>query len=329
MIKKLFLGILLLLVAAIVLPPIWYAVFPVDPVADLPAAGTRVTLPSGVRINVLDEGSGRPLLLVHGLPGTAYEWRVVQAELVDRGFRVLAMDRSGYGRSDINPDGDFSLRRNANDVIGVIEELGLEDVTLVGWSYGGATASLVAADRPAQLARVVLVGTGGPDGPEAQPPEANAVISFLYSDPVLRWRAMIPPLSRGLISVLSAQAYSDGPMPDWWIPGVVKNFENWDTLQTYKGEMFGMRLDDDDPYSKSEVPTLILHGDDDRLAPVGIGRYLATQIPGARLREYPGGSHMLPVTHAEALADAIEDFIGPEVIDEESLAPNSEIPEAA
>lgn len=323
MIKRLFVGIIVVSVALVALPPLWFVVFPVSPVADLPPAGRRVVLPSGVGINVIEEGEGRPLLLVHGLPGSGYDWRGLVPELADRGFRVIAMDRSGYGRSDVNPDGDFSLQRNASDVVGVIRAMELEAVTLVGWSYGGATASLVAAERPPELARVVLIGTGGPDSDDALPPEADGLMRFLYSDPVLRWRTAVPPLGRGLIAVLSEQAYSGQPMPDWWIPGVVKNFERWDTLVTYRGEMFGLDGGDEDIYAQSAVPTLLLHGDDDRLAPIGISRYLVSRIPDATLVEFSGASHMLPVTHAGAVADAIAAFIGPE-----SVAPDAVLSEA-
>jgi pimeloyl-ACP methyl ester carboxylesterase len=313
MIKKLLLGVLALLALLILGPPLWYAVFPGEPPPQLPAAHTRVELSSGVGINVVEAGAGRPALLVHGLPGSAYDWRVLEGELVSRGYRTLAIDRSGYGHSDPNPDGDYSVRRNADDILELMEVMDLQDVVLVGWSYGGATSSVVAARRPERLGQLVLIGTGGPDGADAKPPEANAVMTALYSEPVMRWRSAIPPLAVGLITVLSEQAYSDKPMPDWWIPGTVANFGKWHTLLTYRGEMFGLDVDDGFDYGDIEVPTLLLHGDDDRLAPIGISRYLVTQIPGAELIETPGGSHMLPVLQAPALADAIERFAPPVV----------------
>ena len=95
------------------------------------------------------------------------------------------------------------------------------------------------------------------------------------------------------------------PMPEWWCPGVLANFLRWDMLLTYRGEMFGIDRDAGFDYGNIEVPTLLLHGDDDQLADIAISRYLVTLIPDATLLETPGGSHMLPVTHAAEMADQI------------------------
>jgi pimeloyl-ACP methyl ester carboxylesterase len=129
---------------------------------------------------------------------------------------------------------------------------------------------------------------------------------FLYSDPVLAWRAAVPPIGWGLMRAASTQAFSGGEMPDWWLDGLRANFARPATLLTYRSEMFN--IEGELHAAKISVPTLILHGDDDRLAPVAIGRYLDTVIPDSRLIETPGGSHMIPVTHADPLADAIVAF---------------------
>ena len=141
-------------------------------------------------------------------------------------------------------------------------------------------------------------------------PEASAAMRFFYSDGVLRWRNSIPPMSVGLMQVLSNEAFSDGPQPTWWLDGLRANFSRWDTLVTFREEMFGMTPESvaDFDLAKIQVPTLILHGDDDRLAPVSIARYLAPRIEGARFVEYPGASHMLPVTHADEIAGEIAVF---------------------
>ena len=197
------------------------------------------------------------------------------------------------------------MGRNADEVIELMQVLELNEVTLVGWSYGGATASIVAARRSSRLARLVLVGTGGPDGPDAAPPEANLLMKAFYSEPAMRWRSAVPPIGRGLIRALSAVAFSGKPMPEWWIPGVVANFQRWDTFLTNRGELFGLDPDAGFDYGEIDVPTLLLHGDDDRLADIAISRYLVTLIPDATLLETPGGSHMLPVTHAPEMAGQI------------------------
>ena len=139
-------------------------------------------------------------------------------------------------------------------------------------------------------------------------------MAFFYSAPVLRWRAAVPSTGVALMEALSGIAFSGGPQPDWWLQGLRANFARPDTLLTYRSEMFGIV----DPGSEESaglfaadtiaLPTLLLHGDDDRLAPVAIARYLHTQIPNSTLHEIAGGSHMLLVTHVNQVAARIAAF---------------------
>lgn len=305
---QVFLGLIL---ALIILPPLWFAVAPGDPAPELAAAGTRLDLPGGGTLNVVEAGSGPPVVMVHGLPGSAYDWRETTSLLAKMGRRAIAYDRVGYGHSDPRSSGSYTTDSNADELLELLELMGLEDVTVAGWSYGGATAMVAAMKQgeAGRIGRIVLVGTGGPDTPNSEPPEASLAARFFYSDPVLSWRVAIPPLGVATMRLLSNAAYSDGPQPDWWLAGLRGNFSRWETLVTFREEMFGMRggVSDWDP-NKIQVPTLLLHGDDDRLAPISIGRYLVTAIPGAELVEYPGASHMLPVTHAKDLSERIVAF---------------------
>jgi pimeloyl-ACP methyl ester carboxylesterase len=301
-----------LLAAVIVLPPLWFAVSPAEPPPSLPPAGERVLLPGGAAVNVVAEGSGPVVVLVHGLPGSAYDWRVLAPELAGRGRRAIAYGRVGYGRSDPRRDGRYTPEANAEELLALLEKLDARDATVVGWSYGGVTAILAAAADASRIDRLVLVGSGGPDSPDAEAPEMPLAMRILYSDPVLRWRTAIPPLGIGLMKAASEAAFSGQPQPAWWLDGLRANFSRWDTLITYRSEMAGVGADadspDDFPADRLGVPTLILHGDDDRLAPIAIGRYLHAVIPGSKLVEIPGGSHMLPITHAPLLADRITAF---------------------
>jgi non-heme chloroperoxidase len=294
-------GLLLMLLAG---PPLWYGIFPPDPPPPLEPPGRRVLLPDGVGLNVIDEGDGPAIVLVHGLPGMGSDWRYLTDALVARGQRVIAVDRAGYGHSDARENA--SPVTNTEDMLALLEATGVEDATFVGWSYGGVVGMMVAEQAPDAIGRLVLVGTGGPDSADAQPPEAPGFMRFLYSDPVLVWRASVPPIGWGLMQAASTRAFSGGEMPDWWIDGLKANFARQNTLLTYRSEMF--TFDGELKPEAIGVPTLILHGDDDLLAPVAIGRYLDTVIPDSRLIETPGGSHMIPVTHAEELADAIVAF---------------------
>jgi pimeloyl-ACP methyl ester carboxylesterase len=308
--RRVGLGLVLVLAAALALPPLWFRLFRQVP-PELPPPGRRVALASGVGVNVVEQGAGPAVVLVHGLPGSAYDWRATSAALAARGRRAIAYDRVGYGWSDARPDGAFSVAANAAELVALLDALELRGVTLVGWSYGGSTA-IAAAERDAsRIARLVLVGSAGPGFERSQPP--RAVARVLFSAPVLGWLHAVPPLARGVQAQTSRQAFSDGPEPDWWRPSLAANFGRPHTPASWRSE--GAALMDaplPEP-SGLALPVVVLHGDDDRLVPVAVAHELARRAPGARLVVVPGGSHMLPITHADLVAD--------EIVNAEALAP--------
>ncbi|MGI9325746.1 MAG: alpha/beta fold hydrolase [Pseudomonadales bacterium] len=296
---------LIVIVVLILIPPLWFTVFPEAP-KHLPEAGNSILLSTGSHVNVLDQGTGPAVVLVHGLPGSAYDWRELTPLLNRAGIRTIAYDRVGYGRSDPRANTNFSLLANSDELGELLQALELDEVTVVGWSYGGAMAMQAASNS--RIARLVLVGTGGPSSEDDAPPEPSAAIKMLYSMPVLRWRSAVPPVSRALQSVLSDTAFSGGPQPDWWKRDLAANFSRWDTVLTYRNEILAeIEADGFDP-ALIQQPTLIVHGEDDQLAPVAIGRYLAKAIPAAVYEEMPGASHMLPITHASQLSEQIAAF---------------------
>ena len=306
--KKLFIGLAIILLSVIILPPMWFVIFPETP-RLLPAPGEKIEVAPSVSVNVLDTGAGKPVVLVHGLPGSAYDWRNLAPELESGGFRVIAYDRVGYGHSGTRPGSDYSLRSNTLELLALLEALDLRDVTIVGWSYGGAMAMQAVGIDGQRIGRLVLVGTGGPSSEEDEPPEPSLIINILYSNPVLRWRAAVPPVSRGLQTVLSDVAFSGGDQPAWWLRDLAANFSRWETVTTYKSEILSKIEPAGISPATIAVPTLIIHAEDDQLAPVEIGRYLSRIIPDVIYHEVPGASHMLPVTHPTLLAGKMKEFI--------------------
>jgi pimeloyl-ACP methyl ester carboxylesterase len=254
-------------------------------------------------VNVVEEGAGPPVLLVHGLPGSAYDWRLVSALLAARGRRAIAYDRVGYGWSDARPDDAFTVASNGAELLALLDALELRDVTVVGWSYGGATA-LAAAQRDAsRMARLVLVASAGAGIERTQPPPALARVVF--SAPVLGWLHAVPPLARATQAAASRAAFSDGPEPDWWRPGLAANFARPHTPTSWRSEGAALMAAPLPDPAGLGLPVLVIHGDDDRLVPVEVGEELARRATGSRLVLVPGASHMLPVTHAELLAEEI------------------------
>jgi pimeloyl-ACP methyl ester carboxylesterase len=244
---------------------------------------------------------------VHGLPGCAYDWTPLADALAARGVRAIAYDRVGYGYSDARTNGDFTVEGNARDLVALLASEDLREATLVGWSYGGPTVFVAAAQDPTRVARLVLVGSGGPLPDGAAPPLA---IRIVFSPPVLRWIGAIPPLSLALQREQSTVAFSGQPQPGWWLPQLAGNFARPHTRTTFRLEGQNEGSFDQDP-AASGRPILLIHGDDDRVAPLAIAEGLYAKAPGSELVVVPGGSHMLPITHAGLVAERIASFAPP------------------
>lgn len=302
--KRLILVILGLLVAGVVLPPLYFAVFPAE-VPKLPPPGRPIAVGDGMSVNAIDRGKGRPVVLVHGLPGSAYDWAPLSEALASRGHRVIAYDRVGYGYSDARTNDAFTPDGNARDLLGLLETEDLRDVTVVGWSYGGPVAIIAARRDPSRIGRLVLIGSGGPSDDPEEPPAAMAL---LQSRPVRWYLAAVPPLGRGLQAALSEAAFSGGEQPDWWLPNLAANFAMPNMRVTYyaEGERF---MESELGIEELEQPILLLHGNDDRLAPLAIGEWLARHARHSKLQVIEAGSHMIPITHASELANSIQDFV--------------------
>ena len=302
--RRFFFALVLLVAAGILLPPLYYAIFPVE-TPDLPPAGRRIPVAEGVAVNAIEKGVGRPVVLVHGLPGSAYDWAPLTDALADRGHRVLAYDRVGYGHSDARRNGEFTIESNAGELLALLETEGLEDATVIGWSYGGATSIRAALTDPSRIGRLVLVGSAGPAEMMEEPP---AIFALIFSAPAVAWYAAVPPVGRALQRGMSVQAFSEQPQPDWWLPQVAANFARPNTRDTFRGEGANFDPSNLDP-APIERPILIIHGDDDRNAPIAIGRWLHEHAANSELYVIEGGSHMLPITHADSLADRITSFM--------------------
>lgn len=290
--------------AAIAIPPLWFALAP-EPPPELPPPGRRVAVGPALSVNVVEHGRGAPVVLVHGLPGCAYDWRETSNALAERGLRAIAYGRVGYGYSDTRSSTPFTVRRNAIELLALLEALDLRDATVVGWSYGGATAIDAAGIDPSRIGRIALVGSAGPGIEDRRPPP---LAQLLMSTPVLLWLSRVPPAGRAVQSGFSVDAFSNRPAPDWWLPTLSANFARPATLWSWRNEAAALAGKPVPEPSGIELPILVVHGSDDRLVPLEIGRELDRRAPDSELIIVPDGSHMLPITHAELLADALVRF---------------------
>jgi non-heme chloroperoxidase len=299
-------ALVILLLAAIILPPAFFALVGESGALELPPPGRMVQLPGGAQLNVLDSGQGPVIVLVHGLPGCAYDWTPLPERLAAGGRRVIVYDRVGYGYSSPRgPESEYTYDQNASELLELLELLDLSDATLVGWSYGGGVVIRAGLRGSKRIGRLVLLGSVGPALEIYEPDLAQRV---LFSRPVLAWVSMIPPLSRAVAHSASTEVFSDQPMPGWWVPQLRANLARPGTTDTWLEEGEGPIVEGTDP-GPLDLPVLVINGDDDRSVPMEVAEDLYQRAqPDAKLLRVAGGSHMLPITHPDLLARHLFEF---------------------
>lgn len=280
-----------------------------DPGA-LPPRGRTVAIGNDLALNVVEVGSGPPVLLVHGLPSSAADWTETPARLAALGYRAIAYDRVGYGyssRGSTAPD-RYTYGSNARDLLALMDALGIERAPLVGWSYGGAVVQTAAAMAPERVPRLVLLAAVGP----AQPPGDDPLSQLLgtpVAAPLLKWIASVPPVSRSFThdSLVRAFAGAAAIPPGWAartqamlaLPGTLDAF----VLEEQRGRPDALHPE------RLTMPTLIIEGSADALVPPPVADDLHHRIAGSTLVTVPDGSHMLPATHPDLLASEIAGFL--------------------
>lgn len=275
----------------------------------LPPRGRSVDIGNGTFLNVVETGQGAPVVLVHGLPSNAYDWADMPAKLAALGHRVIAYDRVGYGFSSRALLSPSSYESNADDLLRLLAALDIPHATLVGWSYGGAVVQTLALRHPEKIDGLVLVGSVGPAlWAEAEDP-LHALIASPLGGPLLQWIAAIPPLSRMVTRESVVRAFGGaGSVPAEWeeytramlaLPGTLQTFV-MEAKRGNPGELHPEQID---------AKVLVIHGANDLLVPLDVGRDLDEKLPHSRLIVVNAGSHMLPVTHPDLLAKEIHAFV--------------------
>lgn len=268
-----------------------------------------ITTTDGTRLFYKDWGAGRPVVLSHGWPSNADAWDAQMVALVRNGFRVIAHDRRGHGRSD-QPSGGNDIDTYADDLAALMNALDLEGATLVGHSIGGAeVVRYISRHGTARVARAVLIAAPVPlmarteTNPAGVPLEIfdgirNALAenrSQFFKDlaiPFYGFNRPQSPASQSVIDAFWAQSMTGGILAQY---ACVREFSEVDFTEDLK---------------QLTVPTLLLHGDDDQNVPVEMSsRPAASLIPNAELKVYAGGSHGLIATHASQVNKDLVAFI--------------------
>jgi non-heme chloroperoxidase len=269
----------------------------------------NITTLDGTRIFYKDWGKGKPVVFSHGWPVNADCWDPQMEFLRQRGYRVIAHDRRGHGRSS-QPDEGHDMDTYADDLAAVMNTLDIKDATLVGHSTGGGEVTrYVGRHGTSRISKIVLIAPVVPlmlktaDNPEGVPIEVydnlrkNTLLNrseFLrqVAVPVYGFNRPSAKVSQGLIDSL-------------WSMGMMGAINaEYACLKALSETDFTADL------KKFDVPTLFIQGDDDQIVPLAISSMIASKlVKNSTLKVYPGAPHGIPQTMPEEINGDILSFL--------------------
>lgn len=260
-----------------------------------------ITTKDGTQIHYKDWGTGQPIVFSHGWPLSADAFEDQMFFLASNGYRCIAHDRRGHGRSS-QPWNGNDMDTYADDLAELVAALDLKDAIHVGHSTGGGeVARYIGRHGTKRVAKAVLIG--------AIPPlmlktEANP--GGLPIEVFDELRAGVQADRSQFFKDLSAPFYganrpgakvSQGLRDSFWLQGMQCGFKGaYDCIKVFS------ETDHTEDLKKFDVPTLILHGDDDQIVPIGASALLSSKIvKGATLKVYPGLPHGMCSTHKDLI----------------------------
>jgi non-heme chloroperoxidase len=264
----------------------------------------------GTEIFYKDWGSGRPIMFHHGWPLSADDWDFYMQFFLLRGYRVIAHDRRGHGRSS-QTAGGHEMNTYAADVAELTAALDLKGAVHVGHSTGGGeVARYVARAAPGRVAKAVLISSVPPIMVKSEKNPLGTPIEVFDG-------------LRAALAANRAQFYRDLPEGPFYgfnrpgakpIPGVINNWWRQGMMGAtnahYECIKAFSETDFTEDLKKIDVPTLVLHGDDDQIVPYAdAGPLSAKLLKHATLKIYPGYPHGMPTTHAETISADLLAFI--------------------
>ncbi|WP_212632122.1 alpha/beta hydrolase [Pseudomonas sp. KB-10] len=277
-----------------------------------PQATSYITTKDGVQLYYKDWGpkNGQVVTFSHGWPLNSDSWEAQMLFLADKGYRVIAHDRRGHGRSSQPWDGN-DMDHYADDLAAVIEALHLKDVTLVGFSTGGGeVARYIGRHGTRRVKKAVLVAAVPPlmlkteSNPNGVPME---VFDGLRKASVDNRSQLYLDIASGPFFGFNREGAtpSQGLIQSFWVQGMQAGHKNtYDSIAAFSATDFR------DDLKKFDVPTLVIHGDDDQIVPLDISaKASASLIKGAKLIVYAGAPHGLADTHKERLNQDLLDFL--------------------
>ncbi|MFA6232400.1 MAG: alpha/beta hydrolase [Rhodanobacter sp.] len=261
----------------------------------------HITTKDGTRISYKDWGTGKPVVFSHGWPLTADAWDAQMLFLGNHGYRVIAHDRRSHGRSEQTWSGN-DMDTYADDLAELIGKLDLKDMTMVGHSTGGGeVARYIGRHGTSRVSRVVLVGAVPPlmlktaGNPGGLPMSVfDGIRAGVMADRSQFYKDLAIPFYG---SNRPGAKVSQGMIDSFWLQGMQGGLKGqYDCIKEFS------EVDYTEDLKKINVPTLIVHGDDDQIVPIEASAMLSAKIvKDATLKIYPGAPHGLATTHQDQL----------------------------
>ena len=268
-----------------------------------------ITTKDGTTIYYKDWGKGQPIVFSHGWPLSADDWDGQMLFFGQQGYRVIAHDRRGHGRSTQTWDGN-EMDTYADDLAALTEKLDLKNAIHVGHSTGGGeVARYIGRHGTKRVGMAVLISSVPPLMVKTDKNPVGTPISVFdglraalaanrpqfYIDITLPFYGYNRPGAK----------ISEGIREHWWLQGMLGGMKaHYDCIKAFSETDFTEDL------KKFDVPTLILHGDDDQIVPIGAAALQSAKIvKNATLKVYPGFPHGMPTTNADQINADLLAFI--------------------
>jgi non-heme chloroperoxidase len=265
-----------------------------------------ITTSDGTEIYFKDWGTGQPIVFSHGWPLSADAWEDQMVFLGLHGYRCIAHDRRGHGRSS-QPWTGNDMDTYADDLAALVEELDLHDAIHIGHSTGGGeVARYVGRHGTSRVAKVVLIGAVTPimlktaTNPGGLPIDTfDGIRAGVLADRSQFFKDLSGPFYG---ANRPGAKVSQGVRDSFWMQGMQAGFKSVvDCIKAFS------ETDQTEDLKKIDVPTLIMHGDDDQIVPIGASAMLSAKlVKGSTLKVYPGLSHgMCTVNKDQINADLL------------------------